>query len=47
MPGFVKNHGILGRDALMDLLQQSKVNFSYFLNFPCVLNGLCQVGRAK
>ena len=31
MPGFVKNHGILGRDALMKVLQQSKVNL-YFLN---------------
>lgn len=32
MPGFVKNHGILGRDALMDLLQQSKIFVG--LGFP-------------
>lgn len=32
LPGFVKNHGILGHDLLMDLLQQSKVFVG--LGFP-------------
>ncbi|XP_028398468.1 alpha-1,6-mannosylglycoprotein 6-beta-N-acetylglucosaminyltransferase A-like [Dendronephthya gigantea] len=32
MPGYVKNHGIVGRDALMHLLQQSKIFVG--LGFP-------------